>query len=86
MTFPNFNILLLPGAQVGDVRPFLPVKGWYDLIVLFIGGKELPTGKSQTLANNISDLTVAASEVALRVFVIEVPSRLDIRDQAEALN
>ena len=46
LTFPNFNILVLPGAQVGDVRRFLPAKGWYDLIVLFIGGNDLPTGST----------------------------------------
>ena len=86
LTFPNLNILVLPGARVGDVRPFLPGKGGFDLIVLFIGGNDLPTDNTRTVARNISDLAVAASEVALRVFVIAVPPRLDIPDQAKALN
>ena len=78
LTFPNFNILVLPGARVGDVRPFLPAKGRFDLIVFFIGGNDLPTDNTRTVARNISDLAVAASEVALRVFVIAVAPRLDI--------
>ena len=86
LTFPNFNILVLPGARVGDVRPFLPAKGRFDLIVFFIGGNDLPTDNTRTVARNISDLAVAASEVALRVFVIAVPPRLHISDQAKALN
>ena len=86
LTFPNFKILVLPGARVGDVRPFLPAKGRYDWIVLFIGGNYLPTGNTQTVARSISDLAVAASEVALRVFVIVVPPRLDIPDHAKAVN
>ena len=86
LTFPNFNILVLPGARVGDARPFLPAKGRFDLIVFFIGGNDLPTDNTRTVARNISDLAVAASEVELRVFVIAVPPRLDIPDQAKALN
>ena len=86
LTFPNFNILVLTGARVGDVRPFLPAKGRFDLIVFFNGGNDLPTDNTRTVARNISDLDVAASEVALRVFVIAVPPRLDIPDQAKALN
>ena len=86
LTFPNFNILVLPGARVGDVRTFLPAKGRFDLIVFFIGGNDLPTDNTQTVARNISDLAVAASEVALRVFVIAVPPRLDTPDQAKAIN
>ena len=86
LTFPNFNILVLPSARVRDVRPFLPAKGRYDLIVLFIGGNDLPTDNTQTVARNISDLAVAASEVARRIFVIAVPPRLDIPDQAKAVN
>ena len=64
---------------------FLPVKRRYDLIALFVGGNNLPTGTTRTLARNISELAVAASEVAFRVFVIAVPPRLDIHDQAKAL-
>ena len=86
LTFPNINILVvLPGAQNGDVRPFLPAKGRYDLIVLFIGGNDLPTDNAQTVARNISDLALAAPEVALRVFVIAVLPLLDIPDQAKPL-
>ena len=80
LTFPNFNFVVLPGAQVGDMRPFLPLKVRYDLNVLFIGGNN-----TQTLARNISHLAAEASEVALRMFVISVPSR-DIPDQTRALN
>ena len=86
LTFPTFNILVLPGARVGDVRPFLPAKSRYDLIVLFIGGNDLPTDNTQNVARNISDLAVPASEVALRVFVITVPPRQDIPDPAKAVN
>ena len=86
LTFPNFNILVLPGARVGDVRHFLPAKGRFYLIVLFIGSNVLPADNTRTVARNISDLAVAASEVALRVFAIAVPPRLDIPDQAKALN
>ena len=85
LTFPIFNILVLPGAQVGDVRPFLPVKGRYYLIVLFIGGNNFSTGNTCTLAKNISDLVVAASEVALRIFVIAVPPQLVNPGQVKAL-
>ena len=84
LTFPNFNILVLPGARIGDVRPFLPAKGRFDLIVLFNGGNDLPTDNTRTVARNISDLAVAAIEAALRVFFIAVPPRLDIPDQAKA--
>ena len=86
LTFSNLNVLVLQGARVGDMSPFLPAKGRFDLIVHFIGGNDLPTDNIETVAGNISDLAVAASEVALRVFVIAVPPRLDIRDQAKALN
>ena len=68
------------------MRLFLPAKGRFDLIVLFIGGNDLPTDNTRTIARNISDLAVAASEVALRVFVIAVPPRLDIPDQAKVFN
>ena len=77
LTFPNFNILVLPGARVGDVRPFLPAKGRFNLIVFFIGGNDLQTDNTRTVARNISDLAVAPSEV---------PPRLDIPDQAKTLN
>ena len=53
LTFSNFNILVLPGAQVEDVRPFLPTKRWYDLIALFVRGNDLQTGNTQTLARNL---------------------------------
>ena len=86
LTFPYCNILVLPSAQVGDVRHFLAVKGQQDLIVLFIGGNDLPTRNTRTLARNNADLAVAASEDALRIFVIAVPLRQDIADQAMALN
>ena len=86
LTFPNFNILVLPGARVGELRPFLPAKRRFDLIVLFIGGNDLPTDNTRSVAKKISDLAVAASEVALRVFVVAVPPRLGIPDQAKALN
>ena len=86
LTFSNFNILVLPGARIGDVRPFLPAKGRYDMIVLFVGGNDLPTDNTHDIAWNISDLAVAASEVALKVFVIAIPPRLDIPDQAKAVN
>ena len=86
LTFHNFNIPVLPGAQVEDVRPFLPAKGRYDLIVVFVGGNDLPTGNIRTLARNISDPAVAASEVALRIFGIAVPPlRRKKPDQAKAL-
>ena len=86
VTFANFNILVLPGARIGDMRPFLSAKSRYDLIVLFIGGNDLPTDKTRTVARNITDIAVAASQVALRVFVTAVFPRLDIFDQAKALN
>ena len=78
LAFPNFNILFLPSARVGDVRPFLPANGQFDLIVLFIGGNDLPTDNTRTVARYISDLAVAASEVALKVFVIAVPPRIGL--------
>ena len=62
LTFPNFNILVLQNAQV---RLFLLVKSRNDQLVLFIGGKDIPTGNTQILARNLSDLAVAASEAAL---------------------
>ena len=86
LTFLNFNILVLPGAHVGDVRPFLPLKCRYDLTALLMGGDDLPTGNTQTVARNISDLAVAASEVALRVLVLAVPRRSNNCDRANALN
>ena len=54
--------------------------------MLFVGGNDLPTGNSQTYARNSSDLAVAAIEVALRIFVIAVPLRINIPDHAKALN
>ena len=86
LTFANFNILVLAGARVGDVRPFLPAEGRYDLIALFIRGNNLPTDNSQTVARDISDIALAASEVALRVFVLAAPPQLDIPDKAKAVN
>ena len=51
LTFPNFNIL---------VQQVVSVKGRYDFIVLSIGGNYSPIGSSQTVANNIFDIAVAA--------------------------
>ena len=72
LTFSNVNSPSYKGAQVEDVKPLLPEKGRYNLIVLFVRGNNLPTGNTQTLARNIFDLAGAASEVALRIFVIAV--------------
>ena len=43
LTFPNFNILSLPGAGIADVLNFLPRKNEYDIIALFIGANDLFT-------------------------------------------
>ena len=76
LIFPNFNILSLPGARIGSVIDFLPEKGKYDLIVLFIGGNDLyernvPSSVSeQDIANEISKL---ADELSLRAPKIFYP-------------
>ena len=41
LEFPNINILTLPEAKVNDVQRFIPPKGKYELIAIFVGGNDL---------------------------------------------
>ena len=81
LNIANFNILLLPGAQVKHVYKFLPKTDIYDTIVLFIGGNDLFSGKAQSnisaseLVQEISDLAHLLLTRAKRVFVHRIPHR-----------
>ena len=77
----NFNILLLPGAQVKPVFKFLPKKDIYNTIVLLIGGNDLFSGKAQSnisaseLVQEISDLANLLLTRTKGVFVLGIPHR-----------
>ena len=92
LTFPNFNILSLPGARIGSVIDFLPEKGKYDLIVLFIGGNDayernVPSSVSeQDIANEISKLADELSLRAPKIFILGIPHRGEYRKRASDVN
>ena len=92
LIFPNFNILSLPGARIGSVIDFLPEKGKYDLIVLFIGGNDayernVPSSVSeQDIANEISKLADELSLRAPKIFILGIPHRGEYRKRASDVN
>ena len=47
--FPNFNILSIPGAQIRHASHYIPQKGVYNTIVLFIGDNNLFYGARLTV-------------------------------------
>lgn len=81
LTFPNFNILSIPGAKIRDARTFLPPRDRYDIIVLFVGGNDLFQGKfpsaisTEDVAKELICLANEAASLARQVFVIGIPPR-----------
>ena len=80
LEFPNINILNLPGAKVNDVQRFIPPKGKYELIAIFVGGNDLynyclPSESSvEQVAERICALADQLFLVTESVFVLAVPS------------
>ena len=62
LNITNFNILLLPGAQVKDVYKFPSKKDFYDTVVLFNEVNDVFSSRAQSdisateLVREISDL------------------------------
>ena len=71
---------------------FLPEKGKYDLIVLFIGGNDayernVPSSVSeQDIANEISKLADELSLRAPKIFILGIPHRGEYRKRASDVN
>ena len=82
----NFNILSLPGAKVENVYNFIPKKGLYDLIVLFLSGNNIFATTSENLVRQISDLANLLLTKAKRVFVLGIPLRHSRAYQAKKVN
>ena len=53
----NLNILSLPGACVRHVYNFIPPKGLFDIIILFVGETTCTFSKSQPLHLQVKWLT-----------------------------
>ena len=66
----KFNVLSLPGAEVENVYKYIPKKGLYDLIVLFLGGNNLFATTSENLVRQISDLANFLLTKAKRVLCL----------------
>ena len=81
LIFPNFNILSLPGAQISHAYKFLPAKGRYNLITLFIGGNDLFDGIDNSsrepieVAEDIAKLASKLLPLANFVYVLGIPPR-----------
>ena len=79
LEFPNINILTLPGAKVNDVQRFIPPKGKYKLIAIFVGGNDfynycLPSESSvEQVVERICALADQLFLVTESVFVLAVP-------------
>ena len=71
---------------------FLPEKGKYDLIVLFIGGNDayernVPSSVSeQDIANEILKLADELSLRAPKIFILGIPHRVEYRKRASDVN
>ena len=89
LTYPNLNILSIPGGKVCHDRNFLPKKGAYDIIIIFIGGNDLfetttragiPVFSSVTpvqVANELIELAEEALLLTRKVYVLAIPFRFD---------
>ena len=92
LNIAKFNIISLPGAQVKHVYKVLPRKDIYDIIVLFIGGNDLFSGKAQSnisaseLVREISELANVLLTRAKRVFVLGIPHRHYQPESTKKLN
>ena len=93
LTFPNFNILSLPGAGIADVLNFLPRKNEYDIIALFIGANDLftkdkkdSTRTPEDVAEELSQLGLRLTERCNKVFIIALPPRLGRPARTERVN
>ena len=81
LIFPNFNILSLPGARISHAYKFLPAKGRYNLITLFIGGNDLFDGIDNSsrepieVAEDIAKLASKLLPLANFVYVLGIPPR-----------
>ena len=91
LEFPNINILTLPGAKVNDVQRFIPPKGKYELIAIFLGGNDLynycllSESSVEQVAERICALADQLFLVTESVFVSAVPPpRLPTRRQIRA--
>ena len=79
LEFPNINILTLPGAKVNDVQRFIPPKGKYELIAIFLGGNDLynycllSESSVEQVAERICALADQLFLVTESVFVSAVP-------------
>ena len=62
--------LSLPRAKVKHVYSFIPKKGFYNIIVLFIGGNNLFATTSNNLIRQMSDLANLLLTKAKKVFVL----------------
>ena len=88
----NFNVLSLPGARVRHVYNFVPKKGDYDIVVLFIGGNDLFCGNipstlsADDLVQEISDLANLLLTKAKKVFVLGIPQRHSQSQRTKAVN
>ena len=70
-----FNNLSLPGAEVKHVYNFIPKKGLYNIIVLFISGSNLFATTSKILVRQTSDLANLFLTKVKKVFVLGLPLR-----------
>ena len=74
--------MTLPGAKVNDVQRFIPRKGKYELIAIFVGGTDLynhclPSESSvEQVAERICALADQLFLVTESVFVLAVPPPL----------
>ena len=90
--FPNFNILSLPVAQIRHASNYIPQKGAYNTIVLFIGGNDLFYGDRLTVKEPIDvaeELGKLANELVLvaeEVFVIGITPRGESTKRSVATN
>ena len=88
LNYPNLNILSIPCGKVCHARNFLPNKGAYDIIIIFIGGNDLfekttragiPVFSSVTPVQVANELIEFAEEALLtkKVYVLAIPFRFD---------
>ena len=88
----NLNILSLPGACVRHVYNFIPPKGLFDIIILFVGGNDLYFFQKPTLtpasqvAHEIIDIANLLCHRAKVVYVLGVPERNDNKVRSKQVN
>ena len=92
LSFPNFNILTIPGVKTWHVIDFLPTTGQFKVVVLFIGANCLfdKNGNSVSspidVAEELSKLADRLVALADKVVIIGLTPRFSQPERTAAVN